>query len=754
MVTLTQRARLVRPAISQGAFLWLGAVSALTFILVLLSMAIRSNPTPSQDIAVMDWVLGWDLPALGGFFRIVSLLTSAQAGGIYGTGTIALFLVLGKRRAALAVAVVGAVIALVAVGGNYTLGELVGRFGPDEGNPELSFPSGHVFGSSVFFGFSILMAVHYRLRGRIRVPLIGLLAGLMVAVGPARIYEQAHWPSDVAAGYILGALWLLVLVSLFFRFQKLAIRPPTFGGSQDTTVPPRQGFDPPFGLELAPEPSCIEGCRTERSIASVVVLDPHQGTATKTYKPPWVVRLIYWLAFQAKFPYESNPAALQVAAYRRKIASFLTINRFGKDLVAPVIAINQTDGLYSFVTEFVPGPLAENDGAAKHFLQQVSTTFGEAGLSIWQVNPRNPHAHTNLIQTTAGDFKVIDLESAIATPFPGPGQWRSSLKNGSFPVFDDIDFTKLRGYIVDNEASLEASLGSAGMAELWGTVDRCERGIHSWKDAEPRIWGRLASLVYRLLDWKAIHRKTGDALAGADRAVEGFLNSGIDRWVEGGRLLPSQASELRTHLSTSEARDALHHLGAHLVITAFFRFPFGSPVRFVWTAGFWLGVEYKRLIHRSRAPSGSLSNIHNPVVLMLSLVPGFGGMAYLAARPLRRELLVRLVADQISWKLPFGLYRRMGISKWLAPAPVGYHSPAAIATPARADISNSASAHTSPVSRAAAQGLLNGSYPPAVGSLPPSLPCIPRSAVLATGPLAKSNANRSPPVVAVVLNIY
>ena len=378
MVTLTQRAGLVRPAISQGAFLWLGAVGALTIILVLLSMAIRSNPTPSQDIAVMDWVLGWDLPGLGGFFRIVSLLTGAQAGVVYGMGTVALFLAVRKLRAALAVAFVGAAIGVVAVLGDYTLGEFVGRVRPQEGNPAPSFPSGHVFGSTVFFGFSILMAVHYRLRRVIRVPLIILLTGLIVAVAPDRIYEQAHWPSDVAAGYFLGALWLLVLVPLFLRFQKIAYRPPAIGGSQNTPALTGQSLDPSFGPVAAQSPACIEGCRTERSIASVVLLDPHQGTATKTYKPPWVVRLIYWLAFQAKFPYESNPAALQVAAHRRKIASFLTINRFGKDLVAPVIAINQTDGLYSFVTEFVPGPLAENNAAAKDFLQQVSTTFGEA----------------------------------------------------------------------------------------------------------------------------------------------------------------------------------------------------------------------------------------------------------------------------------------------------------------------------------------------------------------------------------------
>ena len=154
-----------------------------------------------------------------------------------------------------------------------------------------------------------------------------------------------------------------------------------------------------------------------RSIASLVVLDPQQGTATKVYRPPLVVRLIYWLAFQARFPYNSNRQALVAGQFRREIASKLTTFRFGKDLVAPVIAINRVQGEFNFVTEYVPGGVAENDEAAKSFLTQVSETFAAAGLSVWQVNPRNPHAHTNLIRTPAGAFKIIDLESAIVTPF-------------------------------------------------------------------------------------------------------------------------------------------------------------------------------------------------------------------------------------------------------------------------------------------------------------------------------------------------
>jgi hypothetical protein len=232
-----------------------------------------------------------------------------------------------------------------------------------------------------------------------------------------------------------------------------------------------------------------EKCRIEKSIASVVVLDPEQKTATKVYIPPPLVKLLYWLAFQSKFPYTRNEAALQAAAYRRKIASLLTLHRFGSDLVAPVTAISCLHSGCSFVTEFVPGEKVENDREAKLFLAQVAEIFAEAGLSVWQINPRNPHAHTNLIRTPKGTFKIIDLESAVVTILPARGQWRSSLRRGSIPIFDDIDFSRLASYITTNHAALEASLGDDGLAQLKDAAQDGEQAIQDWKDCEPRIWG-------------------------------------------------------------------------------------------------------------------------------------------------------------------------------------------------------------------------------------------------------------------------
>ena len=147
----------------------------------------------------------------------------------------------------------------------------------------------------------------------------------------------------------------------------------------------------------------------------------------------------------------------------------------------------------------------------------------EAGLSVWQVSPRNPHAHTNLIRTPGGDLKIIDLESAVVTPFPARGQWRSAVQRGTIPVFDDIEFGRLRRFVFTNRASLEEGLVTDGLVELEDAIDRGEELITQWKNAEPRIWGRLIRRTCRLLDWEAFYTHLMHALHGADEAAVAFL---------------------------------------------------------------------------------------------------------------------------------------------------------------------------------------------------------------------------------------
>jgi hypothetical protein len=107
----------------------------------------------------------------------------------------------------------------------------------------------------------------------------------------------------------------------------------------------------------------FKNCKVASSIASVVVLDSVGGAATKVYTPPPLVRILYWMAYRAKFLYEINNAALVSGKYCRQIASLLTLYRFGKDLVAPA-TIDCGHGDCQFVTEFIPGGAAENDAPA------------------------------------------------------------------------------------------------------------------------------------------------------------------------------------------------------------------------------------------------------------------------------------------------------------------------------------------------------------------------------------------------------
>jgi len=58
---------------------------------------------------------------------------------------------------------------------------------------------------------------------------------------------------------------------------------------------------------------------------------------------------------------------------------------------------------------------------------------------------------------------------------------------------------------------------------------------------------------------------------------------------------------------------------------------------------------------------------HSIPVMLLASVPGLGAVCYLASGPIREAGLAPLIIDQFLYKLPFGLYRRVRLSKITAP---------------------------------------------------------------------------------------
>lgn len=77
-----------------------------------------------------------------------------------------------------------------------------------------SFPSGHATTAIALYGMlAYFLYRHYQTHAQ-RKLVLWLAAVLILVIGFSRIYLGVHFLSDVLAGFLLGALWLLVGISL------------------------------------------------------------------------------------------------------------------------------------------------------------------------------------------------------------------------------------------------------------------------------------------------------------------------------------------------------------------------------------------------------------------------------------------------------------------------------------------------------------------------------------------------------------
>lgn len=144
-------------------------------------------------------------PLLDGAFVASHYLGTLQAGIVLCLCIAAAHRVRGERREALAWILVG--LSVLAV--NEVVKPLVARPRPDLWRgPVVSggwaFPSGHALSSAAFFP---LLAWSFRPRGpRARRLSWAVTFVLPLYVGFGRLYLGVHWPSDVLAGWLLGAI--------------------------------------------------------------------------------------------------------------------------------------------------------------------------------------------------------------------------------------------------------------------------------------------------------------------------------------------------------------------------------------------------------------------------------------------------------------------------------------------------------------------------------------------------------------------
>lgn len=612
--------------------------------LITLTVLVKANPESDLDQRLLDEISTWGAGLLGDWYKLMADYSGQWPAVFTMFAAVFVAMLIGKANNAVALAATLALVGSVDLLVGYGLGWFAEVERPDGG--EMSFPSGHVAYITSASIMLFYIAWLKRFPAPVLLVLIPVFGFLMYSSGVSRIYEAAHWPSDVLGGYILGVLGPLIFIPLYHRLEQVR-----------WVSAPRVGIDVP-----APE---SPGAISAGSYGSAVVIEPSKGTATKYFDPPIMLRALYWLSFQKAFPYISNKDAIEAAVQRRRIAGLITKYWFGENLVAQITGVEWHNGKAGLVTDYFSGGEPESNVEAWGFLSAVESLFEEAGLPGWQLNPHNPHAHTNLVRQPGGKFVIIDMESGFVTPFPSRSLLRASLKHGTLPVFDDIDFDRMRLFVKNRRSDLINTLGEAGHQELLDFIQKGEAAYLRWHKGEPRVWGRVIRWTYRALNIRADFAAARSGMAGAQHKAVSFLEQGLSRWETEGRITSEKATDVRTSLADPAVATALEHLGAHMMISVVFRFPFGSIIRVLWVLTFMVRASDAAIRRRPNA-SGGLA-VHNPIVLVWAGLPGIGLIAYMFSKPLLKPTLMRLALDQTLHSMPLRLYDRTLASRWLPP---------------------------------------------------------------------------------------
>ena len=221
--------KLRRLALSEiGAVIAMGVAALGTLAFMVIADAALAGDTHAFDTSILmvlrepgdasnpigpDWLADVvaDLTALGGT-AVLTLLV---------VGVVFYLLSVGKQSTAL---LVGG-----AAGSGAILSELL-KLGFDRSRPELvahlshayssSFPSGHAMLSAVtYLTLGVLLArAHERRRTKVIVITYGIT--LTVLIGLSRVYLGVHWPTDVLAGWALGAAWAALWWLIAWQLQR------------------------------------------------------------------------------------------------------------------------------------------------------------------------------------------------------------------------------------------------------------------------------------------------------------------------------------------------------------------------------------------------------------------------------------------------------------------------------------------------------------------------------------------------------
>jgi undecaprenyl-diphosphatase len=228
--------RIWRPNLGRGEYLTLGIVvliSGLVLGFVQIAEAVVEGETLKFDNAVllMFRVPGHPETLLGPLWlqemgRDITSLGSFAVLGLIVIGVVGYLLMANKRATALLI--------LISVLGGTAISTVL-KMGFDRPRPDInatarvftaSFPSGHSMLSAVTY--LTLGALLARLVQQRRMKVYFLCAAIVLTglVGISRLYLGVHYPTDVLAGWCVGAAWALLCTTIAdWLQQRRAVEP-------------------------------------------------------------------------------------------------------------------------------------------------------------------------------------------------------------------------------------------------------------------------------------------------------------------------------------------------------------------------------------------------------------------------------------------------------------------------------------------------------------------------------------------------
>ena len=177
---------------------------------ILLALRATGNPSDPIGPAWLEIVMR-DITSLGST-TVISLITML----------VLIYFALVRRFLAAAL-VLAAIVGGTVV--SSALKVIVGRPRPDLVShlvdvQTMSFPSGHAMLSAVTYLTLGALLARQQTRRPVRIYVMIVAVILTVLIGCSRVYLGVHWPTDVLAGWAIGAAWAMLWSAVAWRIME------------------------------------------------------------------------------------------------------------------------------------------------------------------------------------------------------------------------------------------------------------------------------------------------------------------------------------------------------------------------------------------------------------------------------------------------------------------------------------------------------------------------------------------------------